>query len=340
MRMPPQHSTNTRVETDNSLEHRTSKYMQDYREFNQNNKPPDVPDWLRGQNTNPKRAADEQMKKMSPSDMVNKTSTRKPTQVFNDSEAFPSNEIEDFGGNSNFSYFNDTPEITSAFDDAFYNTGIDPASMNDVMLDSIDERLKKAESARNAMKAPDKKVENIEELFKNDSEFKKHVNMSNKNFHKSSYDNDQNEQNINKMINQTNQNQQLMAQQNRMHPSIEQSANMYNQQPQYQQSQYQQQIQYHQKQNNEMQQVINKYQEQFIGMRDKMGKYEEYLKTLMQKYNELKEDRDLLKERFKNVGSNGAIDAIDEKKRELLKISNDIQEKISRLEQLQNQSQN
>jgi hypothetical protein len=32
-----------------------------------------------------------------------------------------------------------------------------------------------------------------------------------------------------------------------------------------------------------------------------MGKYEEYLKTLMGKYNELIEDRNLLKERIKNM---------------------------------------
>jgi len=32
MRMPPQHSSNTRMETDNSLESRTSNYMKEYRE--------------------------------------------------------------------------------------------------------------------------------------------------------------------------------------------------------------------------------------------------------------------------------------------------------------------
>ena len=64
-------------------------------------------------------------------------------QVFNDSEANPSQDIEDYSGNLNFSYFNDTPEITSAFDDAFYSTGIDPASVKDEMNDPLDVRLKK-----------------------------------------------------------------------------------------------------------------------------------------------------------------------------------------------------
>jgi hypothetical protein len=224
MRMPPQHSTNTRLEEDSSIENRTSKYMQEYREFNNNSKHGDVPDWLRSQNTNPKRMIEEQQKKMSAADMFKNTSTRKSTQQFNDSQAYPSNDIEDFGGSSNFSYFNDTPEITSAFDDAFYNTGIDPDSVQEGVTDSIDVRLKKIESERNSIKAPDQKIENIEELFKNDNEFKKHVNMSNKKYHKSD---DDDESNVNKMMNQTNKNQQLMAQQNRMHPAVMNHAENY-----------------------------------------------------------------------------------------------------------------
>lgn len=340
MRMPVQHSANTRV-SDDTLESKTSDYMQKYREFNVSTKPVDVPDWLRSQNTNPKRLVDEQNKKMSPNEMVSKTSTRKNNQVFNDSEANPSQDIEDYSGNLNFSYFNDTPEITSAFDDAFYNTGIDPASMNEVMTDSIDVRLKKIESERNAIKAPDQKVENIEELFKNDNEFKKHVNMSNKNVHRKSGDED--EQNINKMVHHTNKNQQLLAQQNRMHPNVMNQAEQYSQQQHQQQIQQQQQHQQHQQQQHQ-QLLMNfamkekQYQEQILGMQNKMGKYEEYLKILMKKYNELKDERDLLKtsstERFRNTNS-AAMDAIEEKKAELLRISQGIQEKINRLESLQ-----
>jgi hypothetical protein len=80
-------------------------------------------------------------------------------------------------------------------------------------------------------------------------------------------------------------------------------------------------------------------------MHTKMTKYEEYLKTLMGKYNELREDRDLLKERFKNnsgTESNSnkyAMDAMEDKKRELIQLSNNVQEKIARLEQLQSKQQ-
>jgi chromosome segregation ATPase len=119
---------------------------------------------------------------------------------------------------------------------------------------------------------------------------------------------------------------------------------MYNQQQSQQAQQTQQDIQ----------QLIsrfslkeNQYQEQVNLLRGKMGKYEEYLKTLMDKYAELKEDRDLLKERFKqnNLGGNDTgnkyiLDTIEEKKRELIRMSNDVQEKITRLEQLQENSNN
>jgi hypothetical protein len=260
--------------------------------------------------------------------MASSTSTRKNTQIFNDSEAFPSNEIEDFGGSSNFSYFNDTPEITSAFDDAFYNTGIDPSSMNDVINDSLDTRLKKVESERNAIKVPEQKIDNIDELFKNDKEFKKYIGVVNKNPIVKSE-----EQNENKMIHQSNKNQQLMAQQNRMHPGVINTASQYSQHNQQQQfEQYEQQllIKFSTKE--------KQYQEQLQIMHNKMGKYEEYLKILMQKYNEIREERDLIKkssmERFKNTNS-VAVDALEEKKAELLRISQGIQEKINRLESLQ-----
>jgi hypothetical protein len=350
MRMPPQHSTNTRLNNDESLESRSSNYMQSYREFAGDNKPAELPEWLQSQSTNPKRLLDEQNKKMSPSDMFKNTSTRKMNQVFNDSEANPTQDIEDYSGNLNFSYFNDTPEITSAFDDAFYSTGIDPASVKDEN-DSIDIRLKKIESERNAVKIAEQKVENIEELFKNDNEFKKHLNMSNKKYHHSST-NDM-EENINKLANQPNKVQQNLANQNRMNPNIMQRAEHYNQE--YQQQQQQQQ-QPQQQQNQQIEQYINnmnmnfmmkekQYQDQIQLMQGKLGKLEEYLKTLMLKYTELRDDRDLLKERFKNNPPESnvnqyAINAIEDKKRELLQLSASVQEKINRLEELQSQEQN
>jgi hypothetical protein len=281
---------------------------------------------------------------MSPSDVFKNTSTRKLTQVFNDSEANPSQEIEDYAGNLNFSYFNDTPEITSAFDDAFYTTGIDPATINEDVNDTLDVRLKKIANERNAVKVAEQKVENIEELFKNDNEFKKHLNMSNKKYHHSD-DNDI-EENVNKLANQSNKVQQNLANQSRMNPNVMQQANQYQQQNQ-QQNQYQQL----QQRSAQMQEYINnmsgnfamkekQYQEQLQLMSNKVSKYEEYLKTLMGKYNELQQDRDLLKERFKNNPNESnvnkyAIEAIEEKKKELLRISSELQEKIARLEQLQ-----
>lgn len=342
MRMPVQHSTNTRM--DDSLQSRTDNYLKDYREFNVVTKPSDVPDWLRSQNTNPKRLAEEQQKKMPANEMFNKTSTRKNNQVFNDSEANPTQDVEDYSGKLNFSYFNETPEITSAFDEAFYNTGIDPSGVNDEFVESIDVRLKKIESERGSIKAPDQKIENIEELFKNDDAFKKHLNMSNKNFHRTNEPEE--EQNINKMMHQTNKNQQLMAQQNRMHPGVMNNAEQYsnyNQNMQQKEQQLQQQFQQHEQQLMMKFAIKEKqYQEYISGIQQKMVKYEEYLKTLMQKYNELRDDRDLLKnssmERFKNADS-VTLNAIEEKKAELLRISQGIQEKIDRLEQLQENTQ-
>ena len=350
MRMPPQHSTNTRLINDESIEKKTNNYMKTYREFNNDNKPPELPEWLQSQSTNPKRVQDEMNKKMGPSDAFKNTSTRKMSQVFNDSEANPTQDIEDYSGNLNFSYFNDTPEITSAFDDAFYSTGIDPATVADAENETIDVRLKKIESERNSVKITEAKVENIEELFKNDDEFKKHLSMSNKKYHHSST-NDMNE-NINKMTNQSNKVQQNLANQNRMNPNVLQQAEhflqkmpqQYQQQPQ-QQSQQQQFEQYIHELNMKFSMKEKQYQDQMQQMHTKMTKYEEYLKTLMGKYNELREDRDLLKERFKNnsgTESNSnkyAMDAMEDKKRELIQLSNNVQEKIARLEQLQNKQQ-
>ena len=325
MRMPPQHSTNTRLINDESIEKKTNNYMKTYREFNNDNKPPELPEWLQSQSTNPKRVQDEMNKKMGPSDAFKNTSTRKMSQVFNDSEANPTQDIEDYSGNLNFSYFNDTPEITSAFDDAFYSTGIDPATVADAENETIDVRLKKIESERNSVKITEAKVENIEELFKNDDEFKKHLSMSNKKYHHSST-NDMNE-NINKMTNQSNKVQQNLANQNRMNPNVLQQAEhflqkmpqQYQQQPQ-QQSQQQQFEQYIHELNMKFSMKEKQYQDQMQQMHTKMTKYEEYLKTLMGKYNELREDRDLLKERFKNnsgTESNSnkyAMDAMEDKK--------------------------
>jgi hypothetical protein len=116
------------------------------------------------------------------------------------------------------------------------------------------------------------------------------------------------------------------------------------QQPQnHQQAQQNQYSQYNQSNQPQMQQHIQQlnlqfankekqYQEQLQLMHGKMSKYEEYLKILMAKYNELKEDRDLMKERFQNPSN--ASNAIDDKKRELIRLSQELQAKIDRLEQL------
>jgi len=337
MRMPVQHSTNTRMINDESIEKKTNNYMKNYREFNNDNKPPELPEWLQSQSTNPKRMQDEQNKKMGPSDAFKNTSTRKMSQVFNDSEANPTQDIEDYSGNLNFSYFNDTPEITSAFDDAFYSTGIDPASVADAENESIDIKLKKIESERNAVKISETKVENIEELFKNDNEFKKHLNMANKKYHHSS--NKDIEENVNRMVNQPNKIQQNLANQNRMNPNVMQHAEQFSQ---YQQQQ-QQVEQYIHELNMKFSMKEKQYQEQIQNMHGKMIKYEEYLKTLMGKYKQLQEDRDLLKERFRNNSGNEsnkyAIDAIEDKKRELIQLSSSVQEKINKLEQLQQNNQ-
>jgi chromosome segregation ATPase len=165
--------------------------------------------------------------------------------------------------------------------------------------------------------------------------------MTNKKYHHSQ--DDDVEENMNKLTNQPPRVQQNAANQNRMHPGVSQHVEQY--------TQYSNQTQQMQQKMEQMQQYINEmsgqfsmkeqqYQSQLQSMGNKMGKYEEYLKTLMAKYNELKEDRDLLKERFKNNSTESnvnkyALDAIEEKKRELLALSKNVQEKIAKLEQLQ-----
>ena len=323
MRMPPQHSTNTRmVSNENeSLDDKYSKYMQNYREFGQQAQKPEIPDFLQSKSTNPKRIIDEQMKhNNTPLDNFKGTATRKNNQVFNESQE---NNIEDYGGSSNFSFFNDTPEINSAFDEAFYNTGIDPSSINDSVNESVDERLKKMEAARSSLKLPEKQVNNIEELFQNDNEFKKHLNDPS---------NNQKNQNI-----YQRQPTQSTQHQNQYNPN-QNNQNQYNPN----------QNQYNPNQNQDNMKLIIKekekeYSEKIELMHNKMNKYEEYLKTLMSKYNELKDERDKLKNHIQmNMNTNpnkNSIELMDNKKRELIQLSNEVQEKIKRLEQLQEMHQ-
>ena len=166
MRMPPQHSTNTRlnVNMNESLDDKYGKYMQQRREMD-NHTQPEKPDFLQSKPTNPKRIMEEQMKNTNgPLDSFKNTATRKNNQVFNgDNSNNNKNEIEDYGGSSNFSFFNDTPEINSAFDEAFYNTGIDPSSTNNINdMESLEDRLKKIESSRSSLKLPEKSNETFE----------------------------------------------------------------------------------------------------------------------------------------------------------------------------------
>ena len=133
-----------------------------------------------------------------------------------------------------------------------------------------------------------------------------------------------------------------------MNPNIMQRAEHYNQAPQQNQQQPQQNQQIEQYIHNMNMNFMTKekqYQDQIHLMQGKLSKLEEYLKTLMLKYTELRDDRDLLKERFKNnppesnVNQYG-INALEDKKRELLQLSASVQEKINRLEELQSQEQN
>ena len=74
-------------------------------------------------------------------------------------------------------------------------------------------------------------------------------------------------------------------------------------------------------------------------MNAKVVKYEEYLKTLMGKYTELKEERDQLKvklrEGLETNANKYSTDVLDEKKKELIRLSNEVQEKIRRYEEMQ-----
>jgi hypothetical protein len=332
MRMPPQHSTNTRLIPDNSthesLDSRYNKYMDEYKGFNRKSAEPEIPDFLRSQSTNPKRLMENNMK--TPLDNFKGTATRKNNMVFNDKSG-NADDIQDFSGSSNFSYFNDTPEVTSAFDDAFYNTGIDPNNQSIDMNESLDERLKKMESSRSSLKAPEKKIENIDELFKNDNEFKKHMQHASK-------------RNIENIDEQQQMQQQQMQQQQQQQMQQQQ---MQQQQMQQQQMQQPQQSQYNEYQMN-MIQVANRekqYQVHFQNLTAKLTKYEEYLKTLMNKYNELKTEKDGLQTRINKMNvqpetninkSNPTLELMEEKKRQLLRLSEEVQQKITRLEQLQN----
>jgi hypothetical protein len=348
MRMPAQYSTNTRLIPENNnegLDNRYNKYMEQYRNFNKQVSEPNMPDWLQPKSTNPKRINDEKIKNL-PLDNFKGTSTRKNNVVFNDSDN-NKNEIEDYAGSSNFSYFTDTPEVTSAFDEAFYNTGINPDNVSDNENESLDERLKKIESDRNVLKSPEKKIDNIEELFKNDSEFKKHM---------------QNSQDHAPLIRET---KPLISQNNQQYQQQMVQAQQHYQQQQYQQ-QYQQQMQqqqqyqlpqfqhFQQYQNNDNQELLMKmiekekqYQLQLKMLSGKLGKYEEYLKTLMARYNDLKIEKDELRQLLNNRSTqdvnknkiNPNLELMEEKKRQLLKLGSEVQEKIARLEQLQSSVQ-
>jgi hypothetical protein len=339
MRMPAQYSTNTRLipETNNEgLDNRYNKYMEQYRNFNKPASEPNIPDWLQPKSTNPKRVIDEKMKN-SPMDNFKGTATRKNNIVFNESNN-DKNEIEDYAGSSNFSYFSDTPEVTSAFDEAFYNTGIDPDNINDNINESLDDRLKKIESDRNTLKSPEKKIDNMEELFKNDSEFKKHM---------------QNSQDNISSVRETQQSKQIsQAQQQYQQQQYQQQYQQQLQkQQQYQQPQFQHFQQY---QNNDNQEIImnmmekeKQYQLQLKMLGGKLNKYEEYLKTLMARYNDLKTEKDELRQLLNNRPTqdvninkvNPNLELMEEKKRQLLKLSSEVQEKIARLEQLQSSAQ-
>lgn len=298
--MPAQYSANTRMSNGNeSLDNRVNKYMENYREFAHSTKPNDVPDWLRGVTTNPKRMADEQEKNLSKGQLDNfkATVTRSPQKQYNSSRQEETSEIADFGGSTNFSYFNETPEIQSAFDEAFYTTGIDPEKINEDS-ETLDARLKKMEAMRGTISVPEKKIENIHELF------------------------------------DENQNITVQNMQQRQAP----------QQMQPQQMQAQQMQQQRQLAQSQSQQVSQQVQMQLQQMHAKVVKYEEYLKTLMGKYTELKEERDQLKLKLRDsVETNTnkySTDVLDEKKRELIRLSNEVQEKIRRYEEMQEANTN
>jgi Tfp pilus assembly protein PilO len=89
------------------------------------------------------------------------------------------------------------------------------------------------------------------------------------------------------------------------------------------------------------------YQLQLKMLGGKLNKYEEYLKTLMARYNDLKTEKDELRQLLNNRPTqdvninkvNPNLELMEEKKRQLLKLSSEVQEKIARLEQLQSSAQ-
>ena len=315
-RMPAQYSANTRVPGgDESVENKYNKYIENYREFAHSNKPPEVPEWLQGKQTNPKRMQDEQYKK-TPLEAFKSTATRAPPKQYSSSglsgENEPKNDIQDYGGSTNFSFFNEEQEINSAFDDAFYTTGIDPEKINEDN-ESLEARLKKMESMRGSISAPEKKVENIHELFNQD------MPEINQNIYT-------NDKDLPKIHQQYNQQYQQQQQQNRQY------RNATPQLPQPPQQQYQQQ-------NGQQQQMIAQMQM----LQGKVVKYEDYLKTLMEKYNELKVERDNLKHKVLNMNETNtnkySNDAMEEKKKELIQLSTKVQEQIRKLEELQQKNE-
>jgi len=314
-RMPAQYSSNTRVPGgDESVENKYNKYIENYREFAHSNKPQELPEWLQGKQTNPKRMQDEQYKK-TPLETFKGTSTRAPPKQYSSGglsgENEPKNDIQDYGGSTNFSFFNEEQEINSAFDDAFYTTGIDPEKINEDN-ESLEARLKKMESMRGSISAPEKKVENIHELFNQD------MPETNQNIYT-------NDKDLPKIHQQYNQQYQQQQQQNRQY------RNATPQLPQPPQQQYQQ--------NGQQQQMMAQMQM----LQGKVVKYEDYLKTLMEKYNELKVERDNLKHKVLNMNETNtnkySNDAMEEKKKELIQLSTKVQEQIRKLEELQQKNE-
>ena len=316
-RMPAQYSANTRFNNENdSIDNKYNKYMENYREFAHSNKPPEVPDWLQGKQTNPKRMQDDHLKK-TPLEQFKGTSTRAPPKQYTSNglsgENEPKNDIQDYGGSTNFSFFNEETEIKSAFDDAFYTTGIDPDKINEDN-ETLEAKLKKMESMRGSIAAPQKKVENIHELFNQEAP---EVNQN-------IYNNDKDLPKIHQQYNQ--QYQQQQQQYKNMTPQMMQP-------PQYQPPQ--------QQQNNQQQQQLVA---QLQMMHGKVVKYEDYLKTLMEKYNDLKNERDNIKHKLLNMNETNTnkytSDAMEDKKKELIQLSTKVQEQIRRLEELQESGQN
>ena len=162
---------------------------------------------------------------------------------------------------------------------------------------------------RGNIAAPQKKVENIHELFNQEAP---EVNQN-------IYNNDKDLPKIHQQYNQ--QYQQQQQQYKNMTPQMMQP-------PQYQPPQ--------QQQNNQQQQQLVA---QLQMMHGKVVKYEDYLKTLMEKYNDLKNERDNIKHKLLNMNETNTnkytSDAMEEKKKELIQLSTKVQEQIRRLEELQ-----